>query len=73
MTIAERPTALQNDADKPEDAKWGPVIASKSASLFLIRNREVADGPVAVTEEYMGSVESDQIKRLLGQEVQRSN
>lgn len=74
LSIADRPTALEDDSAAPDDAKWGPVIATMSAILFLLRNgeSEAAKDAAVVNKKYMGSVRSDKIKRLLGQEVQRA-
>lgn len=74
LSIADRPTAFADDNAVPDDAKWGPVIASMSALLFLERNGEdVSARQVAVTaRKYMESIRSDKIKRLLGLVVQRS-
>ena len=74
LSIADRPTAFANDNAVPNDAKWGPVIASMSALIFLERNGEdaIAAQVAVVAKKYMGSIRSDKIKRLLGQTVQRS-
>lgn len=74
LSIADRPTAFANDNTVPDDAKWGPVIASMSAIFFLQRNGEAAEAAevAIVAKKYMSSIRSDKIKRLLGQVVQRS-
>lgn len=74
LSIADRPTAFADDDAVPDDAKWGPVIASMSAAFFLERNGEdvLAAQVAVVAKRYMGAIRSDKIKRLLGQEVQRS-
>lgn len=75
LSIADRPTAFADDDAIPDDAKWGPVIASMSALLFLERNGEdaIASQVAVVAKKYMSSIRSDKIKRLLGQVVQRSS
>ena len=74
LSIVDRPTAFADDSAVPDDAKWGPIIASMSALFFLQRNGEdVTAAQVAVVaKRYMSSIRSDKIKRLLGQVVQRS-
>lgn len=74
LSISDRPTAFADDNAVPDDAKWGPVIASMSALLFLERNgdEEHADKVTKVVKKYMSSIRSDKIKRLLGLTVQRS-
>ena len=74
LSIADRPTAFADDNAVPDDAKWGPVIASMSALFFLERNGEdaIAVQVAVVAKKYMSSIQSDKIKRLLGQVVQRS-
>lgn len=74
LSIADRPTAFADDNAVPDDAKWGPVIAYMSAIIFLERNGEddVAAKVAVIAKKYMDSIRSDKIKRLLGQEVQRS-
>lgn len=74
LSIADRPTAFADDNAVPDDAKWGPVIASMSALFFLERNGEdaIAAQVAVVAKKYMSSIRSDKIKRLLGQTVQRS-
>ena len=74
LSIADRPTAFADDDAVPNDAKWGPVIASMSALLFLQRNGEdvIAAQVAVVAKKYMSAIRSDKIKRLLGQVVQRS-
>lgn len=74
LSISDRPTAFADDNAVPDDAKWGPVIASMSALFFLQRNGEdtLAAQVAVVAKKYMESIRSDKIKRLLGQVVQRS-
>ncbi len=74
LSIADRPTAFADDDAVPDDAKWGPVIASMAALFFLQRNGEdaVAAQVAVVAKKYMSSIRSDKIKRILGQVVQRS-
>lgn len=73
LSIADRPDAFADDDAVPDDAKWGPVIASMSALIFLERNGEdeIAGEVAVIASKYMSSIRSDKIKRLLGQEVQR--
>lgn len=74
LSIGDRPTAFADDNAVPDDAKWGPVIASMAAVIFLQRNgeRESAEKVALIAQNYMSSIRSDKIKRLLGQVVQRS-
>jgi hypothetical protein len=74
LSIADRPTAFADDSAVPDDAKWGPVIASMSALFFLQRKGEdeIARQVAVVAKRYMDAIRSDKIKRLLGQTVQRS-
>ena len=74
LQIADRPTAFADDDAVPDDRKWGPVIASMSALLFLERNGEddVAAKVAIVAKKYMNSIRSDKIKRLLGQVPERN-
>ncbi|HEA19395.1 MAG TPA: hypothetical protein ENH87_00545 [Pricia antarctica] len=74
LSIADRPTAFADDDAVPDDAKWGPVIASMSALFFLQRNGEdaIAAQVAVVAKKYMSSIRADKVKRLLGQVVQRS-
>lgn len=73
-SIADRPSAFADDDAVPSDIKWGPMIARGAAMLYLssIGNMErVAELNVGA-KYYMGSIRSDKIKRLLGQQVERS-
>ena len=74
LSISDRPIAFADDDAVPDDAKWGPVIASMSALLFVKRKGEdeIARNIGVVSEKYMSSVRSDKIERLLGTVVQRS-
>lgn len=72
LSISDRPVAFADNDAVPNDARWGPVIAAKSASRFLKRFGEDATNADAGVAEDMPSIRSDKIKRLLGQEVQRS-
>jgi len=74
LTISDRPTALSEDTDEVDDAKWGPAIA-RGAAIFFLEPRggqeRIAD--LALTTKHIfGSIRQDKIKRLLGQEVQRT-
>ncbi len=72
LSISDRPTAFADDDAIPDDPKWGPVIAARSASRFLKRFGEDASNADARAAEDMPSIRSDKIKRLLGHVVQRS-
>lgn len=74
LSIADRPTAFADDNVVPDDAKWGPAIAAKSALEFVIRNGpdDAITGVAAYAENMMSRIRPDKIKRLLGQVVQRS-
>ena len=72
LSISDRPTAFANDAAVPDDPKWGPFIAAAAAVIFLTRKGEDAAGPTVIVDKYLKSISSDQIKRLIGQVVQRS-
>lgn len=71
LSIADRPTAFADDTAVPDDAKWGPVIAAKSASRYLKRFGEDSTSAGSRIADDMPSVRSDKIKRLLGQVIQR--
>ncbi len=73
LSISDRPTAFADDSAVPDDAKWGPVIAARTASRFLKRFGEDATNADARVAEDMPSIRGDKTKRLLGQVVQRSN
>ena len=74
LSIADRPTAFANDNAVPDDAKWGPVIAAKSALEFMVRNgpADAIAGVAAYAEDQMSRIRPDRIKRFLGQVVQRT-
>lgn len=74
LSIADRPDAFADDDAVPDDAKWGPVIASKAALIFLQRNGEDEQAAKVniVVNGYMSSIRSDKIKRLLGHQIQRN-
>ncbi len=74
LSIADRPTAFADDDAVPDDVKWGPAIASKSALEFLVRNGpdDAIAGVAAYADNMMSRIRPDKIKRLLGQVVQRS-
>ena len=72
LSIADRPTAFATDAAVPDDAKWGPFIAAATAVIYLARKSEDVTGVAAIADRYLRSIRSDEIKRLLGQVVQRS-
>lgn len=74
LSIADRPTAFADDNAVPDDLKWGPVIAAKSALEYMLRNGpdEGIPSVAAYAEEQMSKIRPDKIKRLLGQVVQRS-
>jgi len=73
LSIADRPTAFASDAAVPDDAKWGPAIASKSALEYMVRNgpADAITSVAAYAEDQMSRIRPDRIKRLLGQEIQR--
>ena len=72
LSIADRPTAFADDDAVPDDAKWGPFLATAPAVIFLKRNGEDATDAIEAAAKYLSSISSDKIKRLLGQVVQRS-
>ena len=74
LVIADRPTALE-DGDAPADKRHGPMIALNSANIFLLSQgeKEVVDDLTGLTNYYQDSINSDKIKRLLGQVIQRTN
>lgn len=73
LSIADRPTAFADDDAIPDDAKWGPAIAAKSALEFVVRNGpdDAIAGVSAYADNMMSRIRPDKIKRLLGQVVQR--
>ncbi len=75
ISVADRPTAFQNDADTPDDAKWGPAIAARSAEIFMRRlgEDETVVNVASQAQSYMAAIRSDKIKRLLGQVIVRSS
>ncbi|KKM80027.1 hypothetical protein LCGC14_1343970 [marine sediment metagenome] len=74
LSIADRPTAFADDNAVPDDVKWGPAIASKSALEYMVRNgpADAITSVAAYAENMMSRIRPDKIKRLLGQVVQRS-
>ena len=74
IQIAKRPTALVNDADAVADPKWGPAIARGAAIIYLESRggqQRIAD-LARTSKHFIDSIRSDKIKRLFGQEIQRS-
>ena len=73
LVIADRPTALE-DGESPADKRHGPMIALNAANIFLLglHEKEVVDDMANLTNYYSGSVKQDEIKRLLGVEIQRT-
>lgn len=72
LSIGDRPTAFADDNAVPDDAKWGPYLAAAPAVIFLKRKGEDAIGAIQAAANYLSSIRSDKVKRLLGQIVQRS-
>jgi hypothetical protein len=65
LTIADRPTALQNDSDAPDDLKWGPMIALMTAWRYLksVHDDERADELASDIKVNKDAVELDKYKR----------